>query len=239
VTLDELRTSLAEWGLNLSGMLPVQEYDLLVPGPWRATNLHRGCRGVLIVGNAGRTLWPIFKASPEAGLRRAPLDRYTSRVLHRAATCVTPEASVATYTDRREGGFLPLLRLAERAGFGTPGRLGILLHPNYGPWVSIRGALFLSQPVPFSVPARFDPCDGCPAPCAPACPGKAVGPKTVDPRACFRSKLLHPACRHACDARSACVLGPEHAFRPDQITHHSRIRWRPSIVRHAVRVLAG
>jgi len=238
VTLDVLRQALASAGLNLTGTLPKEEYDAIVPEPWRAEHLYPGCRAVLIVGNGGRTLWPFFEASPEARLRRNPLDRYTRRVMRETAERMAPPAGVVLYTDRRDNSYLPLVALAQRAGFGSPGRVGVLLHSTYGPWISIRGAIFLDQAVPFTEPAPFDPCNGCPAPCAAACHGQVVGSDSVDARGCFRTKILKRACRAACDARSACVVGPEHAFSPEQIAHHSRIRWRPSTIRHAIQVLA-
>ena len=36
--------------------------------------------------------------------------------------------------------------------------------------------------------------------------------------------LALPACATRCDARSACVVGPEHAYSAEQTAHHSRIR---------------
>ena len=237
MSLEDLRAGLAAAGLNLSAALPVEEYDRLVPDSWQARFVQPGCQGVLIVGNGGRALWPRFQAAPEARLRQNPLDRYTARVLHEAARGLTPPAGVATYTDRRSQLYLPLVRLGERAGLGTPGRIGMLLHRDYGPWISLRGVLYLNESVPFTEPEPFDPCGGCPAPCARACHGAVVGSKTVDVRGCFRTKILKRACRADCDARRACVVGPEHAFSTEQIAHHSRIRWRPATLRHALDVL--
>ncbi len=235
MSLEAIRSALRVAGFNLTGALPPAEYDARVPEPWRAARVHPACRGVLIVGNGGRSLWPIFSASPEARLRRDPLDSYTRRVLRDVASGV--DAAFALYSDKREGQYLPLVALAERAGFGSPGRVGVLIHPEYGPWISIRGALFLNHTLAFEPPAAFDPCRGCPAPCAAACHGGVIGPRTVDVEGCFRTKLLDRRCRSACDARSACVVGPDHAFSFEQIAHHSRIRWRPATLRHAAQVL--
>jgi epoxyqueuosine reductase QueG len=237
VSLTALRASLAEAGFNLVGTLPVEEYDARVPEVWRSARVAPGARGVVVVGNAGRTLWPRFRRSPEARLRKNPLDRYTRRVLHEVASALDPPAGVALYTDRRDERYLPLVALAERAGFGRPGRVGVLLHPTYGPWVSIRGLLYARAELPFREPDPFDPCTGCPAPCASACRGGVIGEAGVDFRGCFRTKLTNRGCRAACDARSACVIGREHAFSTEQIAHHSRIRWRPAMLRHAARVL--
>jgi hypothetical protein len=105
--------------------------------------------------------------------------------------------------------------------------------------VSIRAVLYLGFEVPFRAPEAFDPCTGCPAPCATTCHGGVIGECSFDFARCFRTKITHPACRLACDARSACVLGMEHAFTSEQVAHHSRIRWRPAAVLHAARVLMG
>ena len=44
MTLDALRDTLAGSGLNLTGTLPVAEYDGLVADPWRAERVLPGCR---------------------------------------------------------------------------------------------------------------------------------------------------------------------------------------------------
>jgi len=237
LSLESLRAALADAGLNLTGTLSVEEYDARVPGAWRTAEVSPGCRGVVVVGNAGRALWPRFQAAPEARQRRNPLDHYTERVLRQVAASSDLPARFALYMERRDSQYLPLVALAARAGFGAPGRVGVLLHPEYGPWVSIRGVLYLDFEVPFREPAAFDPCTGCPAPCASTCHGRVIGDGAFDYARCFRTKITHRACRTACDARSACVLGPEHAFTTEQIEHHSRIRWRPAAVQHAARVL--
>jgi hypothetical protein len=141
------------------------------------------------------------------------------------------------YTEKRQDRYLPLVAVARRAGFGSPGRIGVLLHPVFGPWISIRGVLFLPDEVPLREAPPFDPCTGCPAPCAGACHGAAVSEGGLDVIRCFRTKILKSPCRAACDARSACVVGPEHAFPPEQIAHHSRIRWRPGTIRRAAGLL--
>lgn len=229
-----MRAALAAGGFDLTGTLPLERYDRIVPDPWKIGSVCPEALGVLVVGNAGTGLWPRFLASPESRLRRDPLDRYTARVFTEA---VTP-AKFALYHEKREGGYLPLVALARAAGFGAPGRVGVLLHPVYGPWISIRGVVFLTSSVGESVADRQgDLCSGCPAPCETACHGEAVGPEGVDVETCFRTKILKRPCRKACDARSACVIGREHAFPPDQIAHHSRIRWRPATARRAVRTL--
>jgi hypothetical protein len=237
VTLEALCAALGDAGLNLTGTLPPDEYDRSVSEAWQTRAVAPDCRGVVVVGNAGHALWPRFLASPESRLRKNPLDRYTERVLRELSLGLAPPASYALYTEKREERYLPLVALAERAGFGRPGRVGLLLHPSYGPWISIRGLLYVGFEVPLHEPAAFEPCTGCPAPCETACHGSVISSEGFDGAACFRTKVTTRACRAACDARAACVIGPEHAFSAEQVAHHSRIRWRPAVLKHAARVL--
>jgi hypothetical protein len=215
---------LAQAGLELTGSLPIQAYDALVPPPWRSRELAPGARGALVVGNAGRTLWERFEKSAERALADDPLDRYVRRVLAEAASDWDPPAAVAFYADRREGMYLPIVALARRAGFGTPGRIGVLIHPEYGPWLAIRAVLLVPESLAETSAPAFDPCNGCPAPCASACVGSAVGPQTLDARICYDTRLTHPACAGACAARSACVVGKQHAYSPEQLAHHMKVR---------------
>jgi hypothetical protein len=237
VNLSGVNRDLETAGFNLTGTLPAAEYDATVPGPWRIEETCPGARGILVVGNAGKALWPRFRSSPEAALRSNPLDRYTARILREVTSRFGEPRGFALYTEKRQDRYLPLVPLARRAGFGSPGRVGVLLHPLYGPWISIRGVLFIPDEVPIREAPPFDPCTGCPAPCADACHGGAVSEGGLEVTRCFRAKILKSPCRTACDARSACIVGPEHAFPRDQIAHHSRIRWRPGMIRRAAGVL--
>jgi hypothetical protein len=217
---------LEDAGLALTGSLPIAEYDALVPPAWRSARISTHARSALVVGNAGRALWEKFQAAPERALAEDPLDAYVRRVLDEASRLADPQAEVAFYADRREGVYLPIVALARRAGFGSPGRVGVLIHPVYGPWIAIRAVLLLADEVDFHEPAAYAPCEGCPAPCVGACHGGVIGASGVDPAACYRVRLTNPACATACDARSACVVGPEHAYTRAQIAHHSTIRRR-------------
>ena len=224
MSLDSAVAGLVDAGLGLTGTLPIAEYDSLVPEPWRSLHLAPGARGALVVGNAGRRLWERFVVSPERALSSDPLDAYTRRVLARSAALCSPPASVGFYADRRDGVYLPLVALARRAGFGAPGRVGVLIHPVYGPWIGIRAVLLVAESFEPREPAAWSPCDGCEAPCASACHGGLVGATGIDARECYRVRLTLPACALACDARRACVVGREHAYSAEQTAHHSRIR---------------
>jgi hypothetical protein len=217
-----LSAQLEAGGLNLSAALDRDSYDASVAPAWRCERVRPSSRSVLLVGNAGRAFWSHLTRASEAADPEHPVDRYARRVLEQAAQLVDPPALIAHYWEQREGEFLPLVPLAERAGLGRRGRIGLLIHPIYGPWVSLRAVLFLDIEVPRAGALARSSCEGCPAPCQLACHGSAVAPSGLDLVRCAATRREHPACSSGCDARLACAVGREHAFSREQIVHHSR-----------------
>jgi hypothetical protein len=232
-SVEAARGHLARGGLDVAGALAAPAYDAIAGPPWRIEAVAPGARAVIVVGSGGRRLWERFRAAPEATLERDPLDAYCARLLAEAAALAGPGTRWALYGEQRGGEFPPLGRLAQLAGLGAPSRLGLLIHPRFGPWLALRALLYLPGtigPGPGTIeadaararPAPFDPCTGCPAPCATACHGGAVTSTGLDGVACARTRGALRACASDCDARLACVVGREHAYTAEQRAHHAR-----------------
>lgn len=205
------------------------DYDARVPEAWRTSRVHEGTQTVLVVANAGPLLWEQFRAAPEFALEQDPLDTYTRRVFDDALAAkgaVGAEGAFALYNEKRDDAYLPLVALAQHAGLGSPGRVGVLLHPTYGPWMSLRGLVYVRDHIAPETLAPFDPCSGCPAPCESACPVGVVSASGVDAEGCYDARLTRAGCALKCDARRACVVGPEYAFSREQEAHHAKIRSR-------------
>jgi len=217
---------LAEAGWNLRGVLPIARYDALVADPWRSDVLRPGARSALVLGSGGRALWQAFVRSPELGRAPDPLDAFCERVAEEAARLLEGRAVLSHQA--RQVGFADLVALAVAAGFGVPSRLAMLVHPEYGPWLSIRAVILTPRQLAATAPlGGFDPCNGCPAPCADACHGAAVAPQGFQIQRCAEARGREPACVARCDARRACVLGREHAYRPETEAHHMRLSGVP------------
>lgn len=123
---------------------------------------------------------------------------------------------IATCPDDRSP--INFTQLAEMAGFGTVSPvIGLLLHPDYGPWVSLRAALLLVGE-PFgplsdrSLGDAFAPCNDCSKPCVHACPaGVHDGLGGTDLRACASHRHVGN-CDGGCDVRRACPVGAQHRY---------------------------
>ena len=209
-------------GLDLRGALSRSTYDALVPPAWRCPMLLPGARSAVLVGSGGRALWRAARESGAAG--SDPLDLHTARALEGCVAELTTAGrhALALFAHERRGGVhADFVALGQAAGLGAPSRLGLLVHPVYGPWLSLRALLLTDVAWPESAPLRaFDPCTGCPAPCADACHGRAVGIAGFDVRRCAATRQVDPRCGPRCDARRACVLGRDHAYLPEAEAHH-------------------
>jgi epoxyqueuosine reductase len=229
-----LTPELRSGGFNVAGVLAVDDYDALVARVWRREHLLPAARSAVLLGCGGADFFGALRDSPEWAEGIDPADRFARRVVeaHRDVWIERgwPSASFL-YCDRRddagESHYANFAALAIACGLGVPSRLGILLHPTYGPWWAIRALLLTEREMAPTEALDWNPCDGCPAPCARACPGDAVVlPSGFDIRACFDTRAVTPACRTRCAARRACVVGgDEFAYQAEAEAHYMRSTW--------------
>jgi hypothetical protein len=227
--LPELVRALAPFGLNLVGTTTPVEYDALVPASHRLGATPAAA--IVVIGNGGGGFWAAYRAhcarDPAWAAREHPLDDFTTLVLERQALPIAerhglrPELRLPF----RET-MLSFVHLAEAAGLGRRGLLRVLLHPEFGPWMALRGALFVSAAPTAPRPAAgFDPCPSCrDRPCLAACPGEAMRlPDGWDVPRCIEFRVARGAenpCRDRCHARVACVYGRRHVYPDDALAHH-------------------
>lgn len=206
MTLSEIAIAAAAERLAVMGTLPARPEDGL-----------GGVRGIVLLGPDEPAFWPHFKASPEARDGAAdPVDRWSRRVIGALA-----EASGAVPLFPFGGPpWHPFIAWAKRSGRAHASPVGLLAHDTAGLFVSFRGALGLSAPLPAAVTAS--PCTACPAPCKTACPVDAFASGSYDVAAC-KAWLRSDAgtdCRTAgCLVRRACPVGADRRL-PQHSAYH-------------------
>ena len=229
--LERLRARLAPHGLYLLGTTEIAAYDAVVPPAWLLGPRAGVARTAVVIGNGGGAFWAAFRrrvaADPAAGRVSDPLDGFTRHVVGEAIAPLRDELGAARVIFPFELHPLPVsfVHLAECAGLGRRSLLGVLVHPEYGPWMALRAAIL----VPFALSAPrpadgFDPCPTCvERPCIPACPVGAVGPAGWDVPRCAAHRIAAPDdCGSGCHSRIACVYGRDHRYPPDAQAFHQR-----------------
>ncbi len=230
-TLEIVRTLAERRGLNLVAAVPSHRYDAAVKPEMRSTRFSPRTRSIVVIGNGGDAFWRAFQrhAAEDPGWleRENPLDDFTRTVVEGGICPALYGAGVAhtvVYPFMGDGPTLNFMELGKVAGLGGPSIIGVLLHPNYGPWIAFRAALLLEQEL--DVPGAavgFDPCPRCEArACVSACRAGAVSyPAGWDIPRCLTYRVEQEAeCAPRCAARVACVLGPEHRYPDDELAYH-------------------
>jgi hypothetical protein len=193
----------------------------------------RSAGTVVLVGNAGETMWRAFReAVPDLG-GEDPLDTWIDSRLERVATALGAEIVFATRKP-----WPPIQRWALKAGGVHRSPINILIHPEYGLWHVYRGALLFGErfeldPPP---PTSASPCDTCDEkPCLSTCPVDAFQPGRFDTFACVGhvESAEGSACAGGgCLARRVCPVGRAHAYVAEEGAFHMAAvvrtvhRWR-------------
>jgi hypothetical protein len=231
---------LALRGFNLIGVAEVRRFDAAAPAGHRLCDLDPKARSAIVVASGGRLLWERltpFRTGgvPPVGDRRSdgltesfetdPIDAYTELALTEEASSFAATFPAAhlriLYPFIEEPPLVSFMRLAEEAGIGMlDNYLRLLLHPRYGPWVSVRGCLLTEFELPPTGKlAGFRPCDGCPRPCLESCPVGALAPDRWDHASCLAYRRSGPNCLEGCAPRLDCPVGGEHRHGPEEMRH--------------------
>lgn len=232
--LDGVRERLSRRGFNLTGLVDAKRFDAWAPAGQRLEEVLSGARSAIMIAAGGRALWrAIAEESRSSNRGRSgagepgadPIDRFSEKTILEEAALIRgalPRARIAAAFPFGGGAeHLPYIRLAEHAGLGTSETvLGLLLHPEFGPWVSLRGCLITDLPLPASQPLdEFRPCEGCARPCLTTCPVTALTEAGWDHAACFSHRTSGPNCLDGCAPRIACPVGQQHRFGEEEMRH--------------------
>jgi epoxyqueuosine reductase len=227
--LARLRAELAAEGLFIVRPVTQPDLDRCEGGRGLGVSLAAllpGAAAGLVIADGGPTFYQRFRARAGAAGDQAddPLDRHTTVVVPAAiarALAGGPDdvPFVVTYPFLATRPPLPIQRLGEAAGLPPAGPLGLQVHPGFGPWWAYRAFAVFAAPLPAEPPLP-PVCPGCPAPCIGACRDDAVTAGGLAVGRCAAHRAADPGCHFTCDARVACIAGPEHRYPEHQLRFH-------------------
>ena len=188
----------------------------------------RGATHLVVLLQTGANYWEHLRnlrnRDPELDAHADPLDTLSRRLSLRLSTLLGEAHQGSEFPFASS---LNFVALGQRMGAGLPSRLRVLIHPVYGTWITFRMLFYIRDSrgvLPTTPPIAVDACNGCPAPCIPACPAGAfvgkAGAEQLDYPMSFRYRKDHGGtCADACAARVACPVGAEHRYPADSLAH--------------------
>jgi hypothetical protein len=204
--LSELEQRARDRGLDLFGVVDTYRFDKAQPPENRCAREFAACGTAIVVGCGGKAgaapsaIGELLRLLRAAGLRA------------RAAGAVRSSISFAC--------------LSEAAGFGTVSPvIQRLLHPRYGPWVSVS-AVLLVEGQPFgpiadaSIAGEFQPCSTCSRPCIAACPADVHDGKTGSQFDRCHDHRQGGGCSTGCHVVRMCPVGAD-----QRMTEDNELEW--------------
>jgi len=184
-------------------------------------------RQLLMIGNGGASLWPVFSGSDEyLDGRPDPLDRWSRRI----GTEVAAQLGARAIFPFDGPPYPPFISWSLLSGSVVTSPLAMLIHKRFGLWHAYRFALALPvQGIVRTEKSEYiSPCLDCvDQPCLQACPVDAFGDSFGDGeyrvRDCVDYLKVDPqtACRlQGCGARRACPEARAFTYLPQQAQFH-------------------
>ena len=245
--LNALRDGLKNSGLNMLSVFDASYVREQLPEQTIPSN----CNSVLLVGNAGPSMW---QALPEDSLAQDdPVDDFAYAVITRfLSQQLASENWQILFPYSAADSSLQLQRFGELAGWHSASPLGIGIHRRFGLWFAYRALVALRVEIAAhnvshvslsggaeNIDALHNdeyrsPCLSCDGtPCITACPAQALSvDRSPDLSACI-SHRRHPGsgCASTCVARLACPVATRWQYPSSQIAYYydrslaSAIRW--------------
>ena len=180
-------------------------------------------RQIVLVGNAGSSIWQAFAGSPENqdGLPH-PMDRWSKRI----GTDIASELEADVIFPFEGPPYPPVLNWTEQAGQAFPSPISMFIHRKFGLWHAYRFALLLKEPLTGAIEAGpgVSPCLSCiTQPCLSACPVDAFTGDYYRVGDCvdYLSGDAVSACREqGCSARKACPVEVSFQYEPPHARFH-------------------
>jgi methylmalonic aciduria homocystinuria type C protein len=211
----ELLARLSAAGLDLTATFDVAAYNAAVEPELALPTFGRASTAGLLIGNTG-ALWERFvrwvRESPGRAALADPFDEYVTEHVSAALEGWTGPRLEVRYGYELRPRLVALVTVAEVAGFAWRAPCQLAIHPEYGPWVSLRAVLVADAPGPGEKPAA-PACTACAHACQPALQAAlAASEPTAD--------AVHEEWQTWLAVRDACPVGNAHRYPDAAIRYH-------------------
>lgn len=209
--LEQLKSHANESGLTITAVTPLTRQD----------GFDDKYKSIALLSHDPSRFWPIFSKSQQSndGLPD-PIDRWSKKTISDIANNV--EGFAVFPFDASP--YHPFSTWAQRAGVAWQSPAGLLVHADYGLWISFRGAVAIEILSDKRMGLK-SPCETCQRPCLQACPVNALSTGAFDYQTCLshvRAVEGVDCANFGCIARRACPVGQHFAPPPQQVRVHMK-----------------
>ncbi len=214
--LSSVCKTLAKKGFNLTGVTDGQPYQDHLPG----------CKSAVVFANGGTQFWECLiediRENPKNfSDHQHPVDDFVGRCIQEVDPSPDNSRRWIQCSDTADV-FVDFRVLGQQGGLGHPSPVGLLIHPEYGLWVSLRMVLLTTERIPLSAKDISNPCDTCvEMPCIQSCPAGAVQKSGWSLQRCAQFHQDSEDCASKCHSRLACPVGREHRHGTLQHCYHN------------------
>ena len=226
---ENLKSLFNSRGFNLFNIIESRKYDILFADSQKTTKILQNTESIIIVGFMGNKFWDILmkyiKINPHYGNKtKNIIDEYSISVINESLEIIDPLTTnyKTVYPFGHTAYNLDFSILGKLGGIGVDSLLGLLINPEYGTWISFRGAIlsdlkFEKYDNPID---NFAPCHNCSKPCIVACPADTISNKGWYWKKCLDFRVNNTICNSSCYSRKACPYGIQHQYSYKQFQHH-------------------
>lgn len=228
---EKLKSMFNNKGFNLFKIIEPNVYDKLLIDSRKTKHILRNCKSIIITGFMGNQFWNILMEyvnhHPEFKNRTSDIiDEYSKYAIKESLQLIAPftKKFKAVYPFDNSANNLDFSTLGKLSGAGVESILGLLINPEYGTWISFRGAVltdlkFEKYDKPID---NFNPCPSCSKPCIVACPVDTVTVNGWNWKKCLHFRRRDNTCDINCYSRRACPYGVNHQYSNEQFHHHHK-----------------
>ena len=217
---EEIASSAAMAGLDLSAAFPVAVYNRSVPEGYSLPTFGREGPFGIVLGN-GRAFWPKFLGAvrESEALRESehPLNDYVTATIGRLVHAL-PVAHEVRWAHSSEPSPVAMQRASMIGGLAHTSPSYMSIHPEHGPWIGLRAVIVLDADWASGEPVQApDPCTPCPKPCLEALDLAVAASKSAPV-----GKKVSSHWKLWLAVRDACPLGRSSRYPDEQCEYHYR-----------------
>ena len=209
--LQNIQSRCSQMGINLFGIADGTHYQNILPD----------CTSVIVIANGGSEMWEHFlsdiQKKPKMFIEQEhPLDTWIQNFFEKIDP--KPPSSRKWIRCAATDDFFDFRPLAIEAGLGHHSHMGLVIHPKYGLWISLRAAIFTKEYFEPTLLNAENRCDTCPKFCAQSCPGNAFTKNGWAISTCASFHHTSARCETSCQSRLSCPIGRE--YQHSRLAHH-------------------